>query len=179
MSWLNNDGLFVRMGLDETNPNVGGTYNTLGPLQISEVVIKAVDIQSATSTRIGSVEQVQGVQLPKGALIEKCELLIETAFTSSGTVGSATVVLGFIGDDFATEVDYDGITTTSFTGTVGGIATVKTVTTINRATTGAGAYLTGATGLASAGYLTVANSTHASNPLATGVMKLRVFWRMA
>ncbi len=179
MTWLNKDGLFVRFGLEETKVNTGGTYNTLGPLQISEVVIKAADIQSATAARVGSVEGVQGVQLPKGAIIERLEVTTETAFTSSGTVGSATLVLGLVGDDFSTEVDFDGFTTSSFTATLAGIATIGSYVEVTRGTTGAGVFLTGHAGLASPGYITVANSTHSSNPLADGVIKVRVLWRMA
>lgn len=179
MAAINADGLFVRYGLEEAAVNVGGTYNTLGPLQISEVTIKAADIASATSTRVGDAEGVQGVQLPKGAIIERLEITTETAFTSSGTVGSGTIVLGFVGDDFSTEVDYDGLTTSSFTVTLAGAATLGSYTVVTRATTGAGVLLTGHAGLASSGYITVANSTHSSNPLAAGVIKVRVFWRMA
>lgn len=179
MTWINDDGLFVKFGLEETKVNTGGTYNTLGPLQISEVIIKAADIASTSNVRVGDAEGVQGVQLPKGAIIERLEFTTETAFTSSGTVGSATIVLGLVGDDFSTEVDFDGFTTSSFTVTLANAATLGAYTVVNRATTGAGAFLTGHAGLASPGYITVANSTHGSNPLADGVIKVRVFWRMA
>lgn len=179
MTTVNADGLFIKFGLEEAVANKGGVYSTLGPLQITEVRMLAADIQSATGVRVGSVDGSGGVQIPKGAIIEQVDFVVETAFTSSGTLASATILLGLVQDDYATENDLDGFTTASLTGSGLALQTIGTKTLVTRATTGAGAFLTAHTGLALSGYVTVGNSTHGSNPLAAGVLTARIYWRMA
>ena len=176
MSWINDDGLYVKFGTEEAAANKGGTYNTLGPLQVTEVKIDYTDMLSATSTRIGSDDGSLGVQLPKGAHIEKIETAAEVAATSSGTVGSATFVLGLVKDDLATENDYDGLLTSSATFSTLSLSTKGKLVQTVQGGTGAGA-LVGAE-LANSGYLTIANSAHASHPLTAGKFVVRIYWYM-
>lgn len=174
MTWTNADGLVIKFGKEGGVSNKGGHYSTLGPLQVSEIKLDYTDILSATSTVVGGTSGPLGIALPRGARIEEVEVVVETAFTSSGTIGSSTLVLGLARLDRTTELDFDGITTASLTGTAAGLATVGTKTVIRKGSTGVGALI--GTNLANAGYLTVANSTHASNPFTAGKVTVRVLW---
>lgn len=177
MTWTNADGLVVKMGLEEAVENKSGEFSTLGPNRVSSFVIDFSEMLSATAQVLGTTTGPLGAIIPAGARIEEIETVVETAFTSSGTIGSSTVVLGLARLDRTTELDNDGFTTTSATGTALGLATVGTKTVIRKGSTGAGALIGAATGLANAGYLVVANSAHASHPFTAGRLIVRVSWR--
>ena len=170
-TWLNSDGLYIRFGADEADNAIGGVKNNLDGEHEAEFELTFTDFNSATPTlpRTDSF----GLVIPKGARIEEVETIVQTAFTSSGTVGSATVVLGLkLASDRSTELDHDGLTTASATGTVLGIGTVGTKTVTRIGSTGAGALI--GTSLANNGVIVASNSAHASHPLTAGVLKVRV-----
>jgi hypothetical protein len=177
--WQNADGLTVRTGRDEAAVAKGGEYNSLGALQCIEAKINYTDLLSATATIFGSASTLPGVgslgvEIPKGARIEKMEFLVEEAFTSSGTIGSATFVSGLIRNDRTTAYTANGFTTTSATGTALGLATVGSLTTVTIGSTGVGAYV--GTTLANKGWLVLANSAHASHPYTAGKLVMRVYF---
>lgn len=172
MTWTNDDGLIVKHGKEEGVTNKGGIYNTLGPAQISEIKIDYTDALSATHTCVGGTSGALGLQLPAGARIEAVEVIAETAFTSSGTIGTATFVLGLKRNDRSTEIDHDGLTTTAFVGSVLDAAGERTY--VVPGVTGAGALI--GTTLANSGYLTVANTQHGSHPFTAGKAVVRVYW---
>lgn len=179
MSQVNKDGLFLRFGIEESASSKGGTYSTLGPLEVTEYKVDASDIQSATTTaatRLGAVTNNVGIQLPKGAVIEKIQFVVETAFTSSGTLASATLVLGMVADDFTTVTSTNGLTTASLLASALTLQTQGFEFDVKVGTTGAGTFL-GAP-LAASGYPAISNSTHGSNPLAAGKLAIRFFWYM-
>lgn len=179
MTQVNADGLFLKFGLEEAASSKGGTYSTLGPLEVTEYKVDYTDIQSATTTaatRLGAVTGTVGIQLPRGAIVEKIEFVVETAFTSSGTLASGTLVLGMIADDYTVVTSTNGLTTASLTAAGLVLQTVGTETVIKVGSTGAGTFL--GTALAASGYPAISNSTHASNPYTAGKLAIRFFWYM-
>lgn len=174
MSWTNNDGLYVKFGSEKAAISRGGEHTVVDGKHVIEFVVNYTDALSATASILGSASGTEtgsyGVMVPKGLFIEEIETVAETAFTSSGTIGSATMVLGFIRDDRSTTYDVDGLTTSSFVGSAFDAAGEKTV--IRIGSTGVGA-LVGTT-LANDGLIVVANSAHASHPYTAGKLLVRV-----
>lgn len=171
-TWLNSDGLYIRYGADEADNAIGGVKNNVDGEHEVEFELAFNDFNTATPS-LPLRSDSFGLVIPKGARIEEIETIVQTAFTSSGTVGLATVVLGLKqASDRSTELDHDGFTTTAATGTVLGIATVGTKTVTRVGSTGAGALL--GTTLANNGVLVASNSAHATHPLTAGVLKVRV-----
>jgi hypothetical protein len=179
MSWMNKDGLFVKFGKEEADTAAGGAYNVDGALKEVSVTIPYTELESASAAIVGSVGNsgARGVQLPKGALIEEVEIVVTEAFTSSGTIGSATFVSGTVeAGDRSTAADVDGLTTSSATGTALGLATTGTKTVLRQGSTGHGADIGGAA-LAENQILVAANSAHASHPYTAGELVMRIRYR--
>ncbi len=177
MSWTNNDGLYIKYGTEEAAVARGGEYAVgEGADMVYEFAVNRADLLSATPTILGDASGTEngsfGVMLPKGLRIKEVETFVETAFTSSGTIGSATLVLGLKREDRSTELDHDGLTGTAFTGTVAGLATAGSTTVVRIGSTGVGA-LVGTT-LANDGLVVVSNSAHGSHPLTAGRAIIRV-----
>lgn len=178
MTWHNGDNLLVKFGREQGNVSKAGEYSTLGPLNISEVIVDYTDAGSATAAIVDGTSTnagPAGLLIPEGARIEAVEVIVETAFTSSGTIGSSTLVMGLIkASDRSTELDLDGFTTSSFVGGV--LDAVGERTYIVTGTTGAGAFITADAAVSEAGYFCVANSAHASHPYTAGRAKVRIYW---
>lgn len=176
--WMNSDGLYVKFGADQGEITKGGTRAVQGANEwVTEFVIDYTDALSATNAVLGSATAATdgsfGVTLPKGARIKLIETLVETAFTSSGTIASATLVLGLKkSSDRSTELDHDGFLTTSATGTALGLATVGTRKVIEIGSTGVGA-LVGTT-LSENGVISLSNSAHASHPYTAGKLRVKI-----
>ena len=176
MTWLNSDGLFVKFGPEEAAIARGGQTNCVNGIYETVFYVDYRDALSASTAILGSVAGPdavgsQGVMLPKGMTIHSVEVLTETAPTSSGTVASANLVLGLIREDRSTELDYDGIATTSFViGTV--LESEGERVTLIPGATGAGALLGKV--LANDGIVTISNSTHASHPYTAGKWRVTV-----
>jgi hypothetical protein len=171
-TWTNSDGLYIRYGDDEAEVAKGGQYSTDGSLHEVEVQLAFTDFDSATYALPHSTDSF-GVVIPKGARIEEIETVVTAAFTSSGTIGSSTLGIGLKkASDRSTELDHDGFTTASATGTVLGLATVGTKTITRVGSTGAGALL--GTTLAENGVLVLANTAHASHPHTAGAIRIRI-----
>jgi len=100
-TWLNNDGLYIKFGTDETTVVDGGEYSTLGSLHEVELEIDLDDLSTSTNTFLSDT-----VTLPSGARIEKVVIVVETAATSGG---SATLDIGLIDQDRSTSFDDDGL----------------------------------------------------------------------
>jgi len=179
-TWMNADGLFVKFGPAEADKAAGGQPSTGGDHEVIEFDIDYTELLSATAAIVGSVGTpgAFGVVVPEGARLLSLEFEVETAFASSGTIGSATLVTGTVkAADRSTAIDVDGFTTTSATGTALGLATVGTVTKIAVGSTGAGADL--GTELTEEGVFVAANSTHASHPYTAGKLRARLAYRVA
>lgn len=182
MSWQNSDGLYVKYGVEEGSPNKGGTYNSFGALQTTEFKFDWTDALSATRVILGTADTGSGASLvkggaggilmPRGIRIEQVDVVIETVFTSSGTLATADLQIGLIRNDRTSTYDDDGFTTSTFVGTF--LTPVGKKTLLIAGSTGAGAFL--GTTLANSGYITLLNSGHASHPLTAGKAAVRIHY---
>lgn len=160
MGWSNSDGLYIKFGTEEGTAGRAGEYSTLGPQRFVELFIPDM-------TKLGLTAAIQedNVVLPKGARIEKIEIITQTAVTSGG---AAVLNIGLIRTDRSTELDYDGLVAAAALATFN--AAGETVTFTN-GTTAAGA-LVGTT-LANNGYLTADYDTAA---FTAGAIRVRVYF---
>lgn len=175
MTWLNSDGLFVKFAKEEGISARGGSPEVDDSgLHRFIFTVNYTDMLSASTQILGASSGVDagslGIMIPKGLRVTEIETFAETAFTSSGTIGSSTLVLGLIREDRTTELDYDGFTTTSVVGSTFDAAGETNV--IRVGSTGAGALI--GTTLANNGYITVSNSAHASHPYTAGKLIVQV-----
>lgn len=95
-NWLNNDGLFLQFGTDQTTSETAGEYSGSDtPNRIVEVLI---DLTKLTSTAAVQSNNVIFPAPPAGQMyIEKVELTVETAST-----GGTSFSVGLIQMDRAT-----------------------------------------------------------------------------
>lgn len=175
MSWTNSDGQYVKFGSEEGRIARGGEISINGDQHMYEFVVNWTDALSATPSLLGEASGTltgpYGMMIPKGLMIDEVEVIAETAFTSSGTIGSATMVLGMLRDDRSTAYSTTALTTTAFVGDVFDATGEKTVLRVG--STGAGAFI--GTVLANDGLVTVANSQHGSHPFTAGKLVVRVY----
>ncbi len=178
MSWLNSDGLYIKYGNEEAGQAKGGEYR-MSDDNIHEYAftIDYRDVLSATQTVLGSVAYsgqtagTFGVIIPKGLRITEVETFAETAFTSSGTIGSATMQIGLASKaDRSTVLSATALTTAAVVGSTFDAAGEANV--IRVGSTGAGAYI--GTTLAASGVVIVANSAHAAHPYTAGKLIVKV-----
>jgi hypothetical protein len=173
MSWFNQDGLFLKMGREEGAVGVGGMVKSYeGKFMITADVVFS-DALSATYNIVdgSNVETgAYGVLVPKGFRVEEVEIVTQTAFTSSGTIGLASFSLGLKTKDRVTALDHAGFTTAAFLGT--NIDQLGEKVVVRVGSTGAGA-LVGTT-LAQDGVLVVANTLHATHPFTAGRAIIRI-----
>jgi len=181
MTWLNTDGLFVRFGKEEGAVARGGEVSDAVRHEV-EWVVDWTDALSVTNSILGSVGTVTsgitgtyGVVIPKAARIERLETIVITPFTSSGTIGTSTLLMGLIKtSDLVTELDFDGFTTTAFVGSLFDGAG-ETQALIPGAT-GAGALI--GTTLAESGVVSLSNSQHAAHPFTAGKLKVKLWYSL-
>ena len=175
--WMNSDGLYVKFGGDEADLIKGGHMIDGANKHQLELIVDYTDLLSATAAVLGSASVTTdgtfGITMPKGARIEAVETVVQAAFTSSGTIGSATFVFGLKkASDRSTELDHDGFFTTAATGTVLGLATVGSRIYTVVGSTGAGALL--GTNISENGVISVSNSAHATHPYTAGKLRVRI-----
>ena len=176
MAWTNSDGLRVKFGAEEGSVAKGGEVMTMDNICSIHFNILAADMQSATAAILGSVGGTtyngsNGIQVPEGARILGLDVLTQTAFTSTGTIATASLQIGLKKwSDFSTELDHDGFATTSFVGDR--MDAVGERTYIEVGTTGAGALI--GTTLSEDGVISVTAAGHATHPFAAGVLKCRL-----
>lgn len=180
MTWFNSDGLLVKFGREEGALSRGGEISDDTWNHCIVFEINWTDVLSATPAVLGSVARstgeavgTYGVVVPEGARIVALEVLVKTPFTSSGTIGSSTLVIGTKKDsDLSTELDHDGFTTSSFV--AGVLDGAGERTTVIPGVTGAGDDY--GTTLAESGVICVSNSAHASHPYTAGKALCRLFY---
>ena len=102
MSWLNNDGLYIKFGTEKVNPRLGGESSTDGNNRVITVDLTFADLAATGTEKIIA----EGVFIPDGAVLKKATFHVSTAFTSGG---SATLTFGLIDNDRSTAYDADGI----------------------------------------------------------------------
>lgn len=180
MTWLNNDGLFVKFGKEEGALARGGENAGRQDVHELEFLIDYRDALSATAAILGRATWLlpvgtEGVVVPKGARIEALETVVVTPFQSSGTIGTSTLVIGTKKiSDYSTELDHDGLTTTSFVGSAFDAAGERVY--IVPGVTGAGDDY-GVT-MTESGIICVANSQHGSHPFTAGKLRCRLFYTL-
>ena len=175
MTWMNSDGLYVKFSKEEGDSALGGAVRTSGGVHFIEVDIPYTELLSATNAIVGSVGKpgALGVLVPEGARIQAVETLVTTAFTSSGTIGSSTLVLGLKKlSDRSTELDHDGFLTTSYVGSKLDAVGERNYQEVG--TTGSGALI--GTTITENGVLSASNSAHATHPYTAGELKVRIYY---
>lgn len=160
-TWMNSDGLYLKTGTQEAVLSAGGAYRNDGNYHVVEVTIHDMTDLGTSAAILDDVTFV-----PKGARIEKVQLVTETACTSGG---SAVLNVGLQRRDRSTELDYDGLIAAAALSTFN--AAGETLDLILGAT-GVGA-LVGTT-LAYNGYLTADYDTAA---FTAGKVVIRVYYR--
>lgn len=170
-TWLNDDGLFIKFGTESAADVRGGAISS-AERGLIEFDVDYTDVLSATAAILGRAAGSYGVRIPEGARIEAVETVVTAPFTSSGTVGSATLVMGLVKTSDETTLDADAFTTTSFVGSVLDAAGERTY--IVPGVTGAGSAI--GTTLAENGLVVVSNSQHALHPYTAGSVRVRVFY---
>ena len=168
--WTNDDGLRIKFGVEEAALTTGGAFNMGGtPLNVVELKVLGTDVSSTAGTIPGRSSGVEGIMIPKGAMVASVELFAEKGVTSSG--GSATLDIGLKKVD-DTELDYDGLVAaldvdSATDGT--GLGTIGNRVFLTQGTTGNGAKL--GTILSDAGYLCM---NYAGEAITGGVIVVRV-----
>lgn len=180
MTWMNSDALYVKFGTEEAATARGGEFATTDQgRHVIEFTIDWKDAQSTSNLALGSVATTANpltgsrVRVPTGFIPEFLEATATTAFTSSGTIGTSTMVIGYLKASDETALDVDILTTTGFVGSVFDAANENTLVKVG--VTGAGAGY----GVANTenAVICVANSQHASHPYTAGVLKCRLVGR--
>lgn len=162
-NWLNQDGLYIRLGDKEAVPAKYGEYKTFGPTRLVEAKVDFSDFAAFGTNTILSNEG----EIPKNAHIEKVEVEVETAFVGA----TATLSLGLIGLDRVTltglgnTVLANAITVATLT--LGSITTIQVGASFVGASVGSGGNLT-APGLLTA-LVGTANFT-------AGSAKIRIYY---
>lgn len=175
--WVNADGLVVKFGNDEGDALKGGTIKGYDNVYRTTVTVDYTDALSATYAILGSASAATdgalGVTVPKGARIKAIEVVAQTAFTSSGTIGSSVLSIGLKKySDLSTELDHDGFLTVAFVGST--IDAVGERSYITPGSTGAGALI--GTTLSETGVICLANTAHATHPYTAGKAIVVVEW---
>lgn len=174
--WLNSDGLAVKFGTDQADIARGGVILE-GSKHCVEFDLLYTDCLSATASVVGSApangvyDGSYGIMIPKNARILGTNILVTKAWTSSGTIGSSTLVLGLKKwSDFSTALDEDAFTATGFVGSR--LDAVGERTYVEIGTTGVGSGV--GTTISENGVVCVANSAHASHPYTAGTARIRI-----
>ena len=182
MSWMNSDGLFVKFGKEEAAIGRGGTIAEGDQgRRVITFTIDWKDVLSATAAVLGSVGTTanpqtgsMGVWVPEGFIPEQMETTALVAFTSSGTIGSSTLVIGLKkASDRSTDLNADGLTTTAFVGSLFDATNENQV--VKTGSTGCGDQY--GIALTENAVISVSNSAHASHPYTAGVLRCRLMGR--
>jgi hypothetical protein len=177
-TWMNGDGLFVKFGSAEGDLAKGGHRKLDGANKhVCEFIIDYTDLQSATYAVLGSAvagtDGGFGVTIPDACRIEAVETLVETAFTSSGTIATAQLAMGLKkSSDRSTELDHDGFLTAAYVGTKLDAAGERSYQEVG--TTGSGALI--GTTISENGVICVAALRHANDPFTAGKLRVRIFY---
>ena len=134
-SWNNNDGLYLKFGVDKATANTGGEYRAPSG-KLHEVEIK-ITLSALTQTETILNDQIF---IPAGARIHEVELLTQTA-AATGTA----IDVGLIrSSNRSTEIDYNGFLAAAPTAVMdlAGERTIYTAaTTVPASATGTGALI--------------------------------------
>lgn len=100
-TWVNNDGLPIRFGVDQADTGEGGQYRWNGPFAEYEYDVIWNDLEA-----FGTVDFLgRSVRIPNGMLLTEATFEVSQGFTSGG---AATLTFGFHNAD-GSAYDADGI----------------------------------------------------------------------
>ena len=103
-TWVNNDGLPIRFGVDQADTGEGGQYRWNGPFAEYEY-----DVIWSELAAFGTVNYLgRSVRIPNGMLLTEATFEVSEAFS---TAGSPTLTFGFHNAD-GSAYDADGIDAT-------------------------------------------------------------------
>lgn len=154
-SWLDNAGLYQKYGVDQTTPNKGGEYSTLGELRDIEF---SIDLTKLTQTETPLSDTVF---FPIGMKIEQLEIFCDEA-AATGTA----IDLGFIQTDRSTEIDFNGLLDAYPTASM----TLGSKVTLVSGGTNAGVLVGGTTSVP--GYVSCSNTT--ATAFTAGKIRVRI-----
>jgi len=101
MAYTNNDGLYIKSGVEEARVSTGGEYRNDGPYHSVEVLIGDLTTLGTDPAIISDTTII-----PKGARIDEVQIINETAATSDG---SAALNVGLARLDRTTAYDVDAL----------------------------------------------------------------------
>lgn len=160
MGYLDNSGLYTKIGPETAVVSTGGEYKTYGELR--EIELK---LNLATAGAIATPVIVNdNIFFPKGVVIQEVEY-----YTDVASVTGSTFDLGLVATDRVTEIDFNGIlAAVTLAATSGANVGIKTV--VVKGGTFAGA-LVGGAALASVGYICMNFNTTA---FTAGTVRIRI-----
>lgn len=162
-TWTNLDGLFIPFGVQEAAATNTGEFKHVGGRHIAEVIIDLANLPTQAS---GDIQiQSDTVTIPNGAFIEEIRLTVLKETTGA----TATLDIGLVDQDRATEIDFNGLVT-AHAGINDG-TDLGQVFLINIGSTGAGALV--GTKITNSGLIT-ANPLTAS--FTAGVVKAEIYY---
>lgn len=99
-TWTNADGLYLKTGTDEGALSNAGAFRNDGPYHVAELTLFDLTDLGTARTIFDDV-----TIFPKGARVERVDIVTETAVTSSG---SGVLNVGLVRTDRSTTYDDDG-----------------------------------------------------------------------
>jgi len=103
MAYMDNSGLYIKIGPEVAVPEAAGEYNNLGPLRMVEFVIPDLTVLTTSDAILKGADNFF---FPTGVRIEKVTIVGDVAATSGG---SATLIMGLIQSDRTTLIDATGV----------------------------------------------------------------------
>lgn len=162
MGYLDNTGLYVKIGTETAIPSTGGEYRTYGELREIELTL---NLASAPLLSAGPLIVNDNLFFPKGVIVQEVETYCSTAAVGS----TATFDLGLMATDRSTEVDFNGFLA-AVAQSAAALSTVGTKTIYTKGVSGAGV-LVGGTATTAVGYICMNYNTAA---FTQGQIKVRI-----
>lgn len=158
MGYMDNSGLWIPTGLEQTVPAAGGEYRTYGEMREIEVTLNV-----ATAGAIGSPVVIDNnIAFPVGMIIAEVDIFC----TVAGATGS-TLDIGLVARDRVTEYDFNGIVAAFPLASMA----VGTQTTIVKGSSFVGALITAGVPVTTQSYLCMNFNTTA---FTAGVIRVRI-----
>lgn len=152
MGYMDQSGLYVKTGLEQTVPLTGGSYRTYGELREVEIVL---DLTKAPLLSAGPLIVNDEIFFPTSVIVQEVEIYTNTAATGS----TATLDIGLMNVDRSTEIDFNGFIAALAQSSTN-LSTAGNKTVYTKGSTGAGA-LIGGSAIATSGYICMNYNTAA------------------
>lgn len=157
MPYMDNTGLWVKYGTEQTVATRGGEYVTNAALRQIEFTVDLTQL-TETETPLSDI-----VFFPAGMKIQEVEIYCETAAATG-----AGIDVGLVRTDRTTEMDFDGIIAAVATASL----TVGSKQILTKGSTGVGAYITNGTSTPFVGYVSASRTT--ATAFTAGLLKIRI-----